>query len=140
MRRAMRLLSHRLKTANPLLVLSMETMIDEIHARCKPLTEEELFRVMQTLLLECYQQAVGRLSQRTLTYTHACYHSCEFTEITAELTVVAFAHARLLHGSSAGGRGRPGRQRPAGHGGAPAKDLPLVSAHERVQQPLQGGL
>ena len=56
----------RLKTANPLLVLSMETLIDEIHGRCKPLTEEELFRVVQTLLLDCYQQAITRLSQGRL--------------------------------------------------------------------------
>jgi len=39
----------------------MESMIEEIIGRFKPLTEEELYRIVQTLLHESYQQSNSRL-------------------------------------------------------------------------------
>ena len=50
----------KLKAAHPLLVLTMESMIEEIISRFKPLTEEELYRIVQTLLYESYQQSNSR--------------------------------------------------------------------------------
>jgi len=50
----------KLKMAHPLLVHSMESMIEEIISKFKPLTEEELYRIIQTLLYESYQQSNSR--------------------------------------------------------------------------------
>ena len=43
--------------------MSMETMVEELVGRFKPLTEEELYRIVQTLLFECFQQSNSRLGK-----------------------------------------------------------------------------
>lgn len=44
-----------LKTAYPLLTLSMETSVDQILARLKPTADEEVYRIIMALLHECFQ-------------------------------------------------------------------------------------
>lgn len=44
-----------LKTAFPLLILSMETMVDQIHQRFKATAEEEIYRLVCMLLLDAMQ-------------------------------------------------------------------------------------
>jgi transformation/transcription domain-associated protein len=44
-----------LKTASPLLILSMETMVDQIGQRFKPTPEEDLYRLVCMLLQDAMQ-------------------------------------------------------------------------------------
>ncbi|KAJ2731298.1 transcription-associated protein 1 [Coemansia sp. BCRC 34962] len=53
----------KLKTAHPLLALSMETMIDQIVHRLKPCPEEDIYRLVHTLLLDGLQQLHLHVSQ-----------------------------------------------------------------------------
>jgi len=58
-------LMSKLKSHHPLLVLSLESMIEEMIAKFKPQTDEELFRIVQTLLGECYQQGILRITDQS---------------------------------------------------------------------------
>ncbi|KAI8052220.1 kinase-like domain-containing protein [Syncephalis plumigaleata] len=51
-----------LKSTNPLLALTMETMIDQILARLKPTSEEDMYRLLVALLNDGIQQLASRLS------------------------------------------------------------------------------
>jgi transformation/transcription domain-associated protein len=44
-----------LKTASPLLILSMETMVDQINQRFKSTSEEEIYRLIGMLLQDALQ-------------------------------------------------------------------------------------
>ncbi|THH10763.1 hypothetical protein EW146_g8270 [Bondarzewia mesenterica] len=66
-----------LKTAFPLLILSMETMVDQINQRFKATTEEEIYRLICMLLQDAMQQYTmrvnvleddGQLSPGTIAY------------------------------------------------------------------------
>lgn len=50
-----------LKTAFPLLALSMETMVDQIQQRLKPAPDEDIYRLIVALLNDGVQQLIGRL-------------------------------------------------------------------------------
>lgn len=49
-----------LKTAYPLLTLSLETMVDQISQRSKPIVEEEAYRMISVLLSDAIQQYARR--------------------------------------------------------------------------------
>ncbi|KAI9504654.1 hypothetical protein BX070DRAFT_189635 [Coemansia spiralis] len=53
----------KLKTAHPLLALSMETMIDQIVHRLKPCPEEDIYRLVHALLSDGLQQLYVNVSQ-----------------------------------------------------------------------------
>ncbi|KAJ2896719.1 transcription-associated protein 1 [Coemansia aciculifera] len=53
----------KLKTAHPLLALSMETMIDQIVHRLKPCPEEDIYRLVHALLSDGLQQLHLHVSQ-----------------------------------------------------------------------------
>ncbi|KAJ2724937.1 transcription-associated protein 1 [Coemansia sp. Benny D115] len=53
----------KLKTAHPLLALSMETMIDQIVHRLKPCPEEDIYRLVHALLTDGLQQLHSTVSQ-----------------------------------------------------------------------------
>ncbi|KAJ1662695.1 transcription-associated protein 1, partial [Coemansia sp. RSA 25] len=53
----------KLKTAHPLLALSMETMIDQIVHRLKPCPEEDIYRLVHALLADGLQQLHLHASQ-----------------------------------------------------------------------------
>ncbi|KAI7824749.1 FAT domain-containing protein, partial [Gamsiella multidivaricata] len=50
-----------LKTAFPLLALSMESMVDQIQQRLKPSPEEDMYRLIVALLTDSFQQLFQRL-------------------------------------------------------------------------------
>ncbi|KAI3638074.1 hypothetical protein MIR68_003685 [Amoeboaphelidium protococcarum] len=50
-----------LKTAYPLLTLTMETMVDQILARLKPTADEEIHRILSALLSDAYTQLVNKI-------------------------------------------------------------------------------
>lgn len=52
-----------LKTAFPLLALSMEMIVDQISTRFKPSPEEDIFRLITALLSDSLQQFIARASQ-----------------------------------------------------------------------------
>ncbi|KAF9968989.1 hypothetical protein BGZ73_008918 [Actinomortierella ambigua] len=52
-----------LKTAFPLLALSMESMVDQIQQRLKPSPEEDMYRLIVALLTDSFQQLFQRLIQ-----------------------------------------------------------------------------
>jgi len=54
-----------LKTAFPLLALSMEMIVDQISTRFKPSPEEDIYRLISALLADSLQQYIGRASQPT---------------------------------------------------------------------------
>ncbi|KAI8320067.1 hypothetical protein GQ54DRAFT_9695 [Martensiomyces pterosporus] len=56
-------LMSKLKTAHPLLTLSMESMIDQIVQRLKPFPEEDIYRLIHALLSDGLQQLHARVSQ-----------------------------------------------------------------------------
>ncbi|KAJ2613804.1 transcription-associated protein 1 [Coemansia sp. RSA 1365] len=56
----------KLKTAHPLLTLSMEAMIDQILHRLKPCPEEDMYRLVRALLLDGLQQLHQHISQGKL--------------------------------------------------------------------------
>lgn len=51
-----------LKTAFPLLALSMEMIVDQISTRFKPSPEEDIFRLITALLSDSLQQFIARAS------------------------------------------------------------------------------
>jgi transformation/transcription domain-associated protein len=51
-----------LKSTNPLLALTIETMIDQILQRLKPTSEEDMYRLLVALLNDGVQQLASRLS------------------------------------------------------------------------------
>ncbi|CAB4408939.1 unnamed protein product [Rhizophagus irregularis] len=51
-----------LKTSFPLLALSMETMVDQIQQRLKPSSDEDIYRLIVTLLNDGVQQLITRLN------------------------------------------------------------------------------
>ncbi|KAJ1997213.1 transcription-associated protein 1, partial [Coemansia thaxteri] len=53
----------KLKTAHPLLALSMETMIDQIVHRLKPSAEEDMLRLVQALLRDALVDLHGHVAQ-----------------------------------------------------------------------------
>lgn len=55
-----------LKTAHPFLALSMETMVDQILARLKPIPEEDIYRVLYALLSSAIQENVNLMSNGNL--------------------------------------------------------------------------
>ncbi|KAK4051001.1 transcription-associated protein 1 [Microbotryomycetes sp. JL201] len=52
-----------LKTAFPLLALSMEMIVDQISTRFKPTPEEDIYRLISALLADSLQQFIARASQ-----------------------------------------------------------------------------
>ena len=52
-----------LKTGYPLLALSMENMVDHIVNRLRASPDEDLLRILRTLLMETYQQSCSFISQ-----------------------------------------------------------------------------
>ncbi|KAK4050349.1 transcription-associated protein 1 [Microbotryomycetes sp. JL221] len=52
-----------LKTAFPLLALSMEMIVDQISTRFKPTPEEDIYRLISALLADSLQQFIQRASQ-----------------------------------------------------------------------------
>ncbi|KAI8880605.1 hypothetical protein K501DRAFT_224440 [Backusella circina FSU 941] len=62
-----------LKTGYPLLTLSMETMVDQIQLKFKPLPEEDMYRLIVALYNEGAQQLLTRLTNPSdaLQLTHA---------------------------------------------------------------------
>lgn len=53
-----------LKTAHPLLALTMESMAEQIRERLKPSTEEETYRWTGTMLIEALQASIHDLLLR----------------------------------------------------------------------------
>ncbi|KAJ1953987.1 hypothetical protein EC988_002681, partial [Linderina pennispora] len=62
-------LMSKLKTAHPLLTLSMESMIDQIVQRLKPFPEEDIYRLVHALLSDGLQQLHARVSQNNYDMT-----------------------------------------------------------------------
>ena len=52
-----------LKTAFPLLALSMEMIVDQVSTRFKPTPDEDIYRLISALLADSLQQYVGRATQ-----------------------------------------------------------------------------
>lgn len=52
-----------LKTAFPLLALSMEMIVDQVSTRFKPSPEEDIYRLISALLADSLQQFIARASQ-----------------------------------------------------------------------------
>ncbi|PVU85473.1 hypothetical protein BB559_007001 [Furculomyces boomerangus] len=59
----------KLKTAHPLLALSVETMIDQLKQRLKPTPEEDVYRLLSTLLSSATQQLYSQLMNNNKSYT-----------------------------------------------------------------------